>query len=454
MAKKILFWPDVYLEQGHWLPTLVWAKGLKAQLEQNDDPNAVPKSKYEVAYMGIEDCRSVVSPFGYVEEPSPNDKGHFYPIFPKLYPLGYTRENHGSIAERWKTDHVFAIAAGELGCIFDDAAKRPDLLVSGYFTSLESLMIHYMYDIPIVITTTFLRHPQEDPAIRALQNLTAFPREVARKLMKQAMRDKWDDGIEIEDFVKPLEGFDELIPCPREFEFSHYRSGAKVHYSEPCITDESSDGGRLSEFWSSIPQSKPADGGNAAVQMKYIFATAGSQVQDYEERAEGMFRQMVRMMDEPQMRDYYLILAAGPKLSQKTDWGGTAGRYKVVGWAPQRSILEHPDTKAALIHGGLATLKECVYYNVPFVVLPLGKDQLDNSLRVRELNLGEVAYPDSIRSTRLLQSVSRVLNDRWMGLERGRMSAVFKKAETASPPSGLKVLLDLLDALPPEEQSP
>ena len=28
MSKKILFWPDVYKEQGHWLPTLTWAKGL------------------------------------------------------------------------------------------------------------------------------------------------------------------------------------------------------------------------------------------------------------------------------------------------------------------------------------------------------------------------------------------------------------------------------------------
>mgnify|MGYP000884140711 CR=1 FL=1 len=28
MGKKILFWPDVYKEQGHWLPTFVWAKDL------------------------------------------------------------------------------------------------------------------------------------------------------------------------------------------------------------------------------------------------------------------------------------------------------------------------------------------------------------------------------------------------------------------------------------------
>lgn len=28
MPKSILFWPDVYKEQGHWLPTLKWADAL------------------------------------------------------------------------------------------------------------------------------------------------------------------------------------------------------------------------------------------------------------------------------------------------------------------------------------------------------------------------------------------------------------------------------------------
>ena len=185
--------------------------------------------------------------------------------------------------------------------------------------------------------------------------------------------------------------------------------------------------------------------------MKYIFATAGSQVQDYEERAENMFRQMVTMMNEPQMKDYYLILAVGPKLIHK-NWGGTAVRYKVVNWAPQRSILSNSQTKAALIHGGLATLKECIYNDVPFVMLPLGKDQLDNSLRVRERNLGEIAYPDNIRSPQLLQSVNRALTDKWMNQQRSKMSVIFKNAENATPPIGLQVLLDILD--PPPAPAP
>jgi UDP:flavonoid glycosyltransferase YjiC (YdhE family) len=425
MAKKVLFWPDVYLEQGHWLPTVVWANGLKER-------------GYNVEYMGIEDCASVVSPFGYAANPASvtEYKGAFHVIFPKLYPLGYTRENHGSIAERWKTDHVFAIADGELDALFN-GENKPDLLVSGYFTSLESLMLHYKYNIPVVITTTFLRHPQQDPAIRALQNMMAFPREVARKLMQQAIGDAdWDSDAE--DFVKPLEGFYELIPCPHEFEFDHYQSGAKVRYVEPCITPSENYEADISDFWTSIySQNSGAQG------KKFIFATAGSQVQDYEERAENMFRQMINMMNDPQMKDYYLILAVGPKLIKK-NWGGASAKYKVVNWVPQRSVLSDQNTAVALIHGGLATLKECIYFNKPFVLLPLGKDQLDNSLRIRERGLGEVAMPDNIRSNNLLYAVNKVLSDRQMNQQLNKMHDIFYNAEHKATPDGLQVLISLL----------
>jgi UDP:flavonoid glycosyltransferase YjiC (YdhE family) len=427
MTKKILFWPDVYLEQGHWLPTVVWANGLKGL-------------GHEVSYMGIEDCASVVSPFGYVANPEPaeNPKGRFHVIFQKLYPLGYTRENHGSIAERWKTDHVFAIAGGELDPIFT-GPNKPDLLVSGYFTSLESLMIHRKYGIPVAITTTFLRHPQQDPAIRAIQNMMAFPREVACKLMRETVGDaEWEQNpMEAEDFVKPLEEFHELIPCPREFEFDHYKSGAKVHYVEPCIAPDENNGADIGNFWSSLASSWLGPG-----PKYYIFATAGSQVQDYGERAEDMFRQMINMMNDPQMKDYFLILAVGPELAKKS-WGAQSSKYKVVSWAPQRSILENSKTRIALIHGGLATLKECVFHCKPFVLLPLGKDQLDNSLRVRERGLGEVAIPDNIRSAELLHAMNKALSDRRMNQRLEKMRSVFSNAEASAKP-GLRLLAELL----------
>ena len=64
MEKKILFWPDVYKEQGHWLPTFVWAKELINR-------------GYQVSYMGIQDCKSLVESF--------NKDIQYHEIFEKLY---------------------------------------------------------------------------------------------------------------------------------------------------------------------------------------------------------------------------------------------------------------------------------------------------------------------------------------------------------------------------------
>lgn len=48
MSKTILFWPDVYKEQGHWLPTLKWA-------------DALHNAGHIVKYMGIADCEELIA---------------------------------------------------------------------------------------------------------------------------------------------------------------------------------------------------------------------------------------------------------------------------------------------------------------------------------------------------------------------------------------------------------
>mgnify|MGYP003439862998 FL=1 len=176
------------------------------------------------------------------------------------------------------------------------ASVSPDLLVSGYFTSLESLLIHKIYGVKVVISTTYLRHPSEDPAMRAIQNLMAFsPTEYFKlvnlcryqELKAAAGEDSvdllQDPEIEMEDFVEDLQYFDELIPCPREYEYSHYNPGEKVHYVEPCILDRDLKSSN-NDFDVNLL--------NKDVYPKLIFVTAGSQVLDYEGKARHLFHCM------------------------------------------------------------------------------------------------------------------------------------------------------------------
>lgn len=103
--KKILFWPDVYKEQGHWLPTLAWADYI------NSHGTEINRDGFEIQYMGIADCEEIVQRFETTD--SVTDNEHMFPyknIFVKTYPYGYTNEVQTNPSNRWKPDHIWVLA--------------------------------------------------------------------------------------------------------------------------------------------------------------------------------------------------------------------------------------------------------------------------------------------------------------------------------------------------------
>jgi UDP-N-acetylglucosamine:LPS N-acetylglucosamine transferase len=461
MPKSILFWPDVYKEQGHWLPTLKWAQDLHDS--EGDD--------YTVSYMGISDCKSVIDSYD-------NGSGHFLfqTILSNMYPKGYTTKSASDPNERWKTWHVWAILYsryfalnnpdGEIvdeNIVFnlpenaripnDDLVEdaksiwkalqiaKPDLLVGGYFTSLECLLIHWIYNIPVVISTTYLRHPQDDPAIRARVNLLSFSKPELHKIVNMAVNGSVSTDapdMTLQEFTQPLETCHELIPCPREYEYDHYRHGDLVHYVDPCITKElthdtdslDSEGNVIN--WNSILENE-----------NIIFVTAGSQVLDYEDKAKNLFHSMCKAMQSPQLQDCFLIIAAGSKLVNSPEWKNyDKSKIIIASWVPQRELLAKENVKCAIIHGGLATIKECVYFDRNFVINPLGKDQIDNALRLRHLGIDNIISMANVNPNSLLDAINRVTSDYRMKSKLKKLSDIFVAAENEK--KGLSVILDVL----------
>ena len=465
MPKTILFWPDVYKEQGHWLPTLKWAEDLS-------------KLGHVIKYMGILDCQGVVEAYPIKNTNNVLVSIPFSPIFQNTYPLGYTTECHTSPNERWRPDHIWAIAYSALGAdlvnyndklyknLYEDAqmfraamtSVNPDLLVSGYFTSLESLLIHKIYGVNVVISTTYLRHPSEDPAMRAIQNLMAFsPTEYFKlvnlcrygnlKAALAAGEDSvdllQDPEVEMEEFVSDLETFDELIPCPRDYEYAHYNPGEKVHYVEPCILDRdlgSNDSSLFDDLIEdTIEENEPTEN-----KEKIIFVTAGSQVLDYEGKARHLFHCMCEAMKSAELSGYHLIIGMGKKLVDDYEWDEfrTMSNITFAEWVPQRRILKADNLEFALIHGGLATIKECVYNNKKFLILPLGKDQIDNALRLRKYGINNTLPIEKISPKVLIDAIVKLKSDRKSRRNLKKLSDVFQDVETESP--GTQVLLDNL----------
>ena len=419
MTKNILFFPDVYQEHGHWRPVITLAQRLKAQISVN------------VAFMGIADCRTIVESYDL----------EFHEIFKKEYPMGYAKtQQRYPLNEYSRLAHMWDITGGGLDVLMEDF--KPDIIVSGYFTSIETLLMYYKYNkkygTKFMFTTTFLRHPSVSPELQAIQTLTSMSEPITQKIIASVCENPVDINKPIHDFVKPLKDTIELILCPREFEYESYRFDSdidkekgRVKFIEPCVTPCI-----LDNTWKKdIPLEKVGNG-------KIIYATAGSQVQDYRDRAHCWFVEMVRMMGLHGMQDYHLVMSVGHDLV-KESWAqkdALPENVSVFPWVPQLDVLEK--SAAAYVHGGLATIKECICKNVPIIVVPLGKDQMDNALRVSRSGIGQIADAETTPYKDLQHNFLLATTNNWMIKKLKKMHDLFVDMENKRP--GVQLILNEL----------
>jgi hypothetical protein len=444
---RILIWPDLYREQGHWLPCISLANSLQ------DTGN------YTVEFMGIPDCESIVTDYG----------GTFHTVLGDIYPIGHTVENDlEPVDQRWKPAHLLPICRGALKELFSEGSpNRPDLLVSGYFNSLEALIIHHMYGIPVVVITTYLRHPQEVPAVHVKTKLVYMSKPLSQKIIELSTG---SDTMTINEFISPLVNAVELIPCAREFDFydDDWVHRENTYYVEPMITRKRLDG-------STAPISDPLDGLSLPDYRKLIFATSGSQVDDYLYKAEAFFDNLIEMMSTEGMEEvleevegqseptvvnpgYHLVLAVGEKLYAKyrakynfdhSTLSTLPDNVSIFSWVSQLDILKLADV--VFMHGGLATIKESIWEQVPIVIVPHGKDQIDNALRIREIGVGIVSEVQEMTPTVLRQLLTDATANPWIKKKLLKMRNIFNGYETKNPkPSVEKIqeYLEYLETLP------
>ena len=151
-------------------------------------------------------------------------------------------------------------------------------------------------------------------------------------------------------------------------------------------------------------------------------------------------------MRSAELNDYRLVLGVGSKLINDYEWTEFKNQSNIIfaSWVPQRAILSAPNLEFALIHGGLATIKECVYNNKKFLILPLGKDQIDNAMRLRKYGINNMVPVESITPKVLIDAIVNLKSDRKTLENLSKLSEVFQSVERESP--GKQVLLDNLNS--------
>jgi UDP:flavonoid glycosyltransferase YjiC (YdhE family) len=183
---------------------------------------------------------------------------------------------------------------------------------------------------------------------------------------------------------------------------------------------------------------------------KVIFGSSGSQVQDYETQAKSFFQTLIAMTKTSGMSGYDLVLAVGEKLYaefqveygidvQKSTLPANVHLYP---WVSQLDIVD--GAYAVFTHGGLATLKESIWEEVPIIIVPHGKDQLDNSLRIQRNGLGVVAQQEAVTPESFRKLLTQATTSTWIRSSLAKMKAKFKVLEDEKP--SLKKIQEVLDA--------
>lgn len=401
-TKKILFWPDISYEPGHWRPVMSMAEKILALNEGGGE------DEYEIAFLCTPECKTIITRH--------NPDWNIKTIFPELYPEGYSSLASEKPEEaNSRMEHCLKIAEGEFDSIM--SSYNPDIIVAGFFVSMEALLLRYKYKRPIAITTTYLRHPNEDPAITSMRFLAFHAQEISSRLMNAADSTGNYNGstASITKFIRPLTKVPELITCPRELEHSNFvHTRERTTYVEPSILIEP------------VPEAEDPP------TYPYItYSSAGSRVRDYVESAKKLFNILQKTADRSEFKNRLFQLAVGYKLKEEfRDFKGYK-RVEIVEWANQVEKLQH--ATSAVIHGGLATIKECIYYGVPMVVVPFGKDQMDNALRIVNNKVGRLEMLDTLSADKMSRALMDVEGNKLLNENLTRMKDLFVKREAEKP---------------------
>ncbi len=217
----------------------------------------------------------------------------------------------------------------------------------------------------------------------------------------------------------------ELILCPKEFDFPHSVDPHRpVHYIEASIDLERKE----PPFpWDLVERNRPL-----------LYCALGS-----ESRLYSQSKQLLQMVMDAvsTASSWQLIASLGANLT-RDDFERVPGNAILVATAPQLEILK----KASLMinHGGLNTIKECIFSDVPMIVFPFINDQPANAARAEYHGVGVRGDWQKTSAEQIRSFIERIDKDAGIRLRTEAMGWKFRELENAG--EGARIIESLLVA--------
>lgn len=346
---------------------------------------ALKAAGQEITYIGIRDF----------EEPIRRQGIDFQPIFERSVDRGFFRQQ---VANRQvETFDAIVLAAREGRESFDLLSEvvqavrhtRPDLLIIDLLLSDVALMAKRL-GIPLVLLNTMFYDPWED----------------ARKTAA----------------YRALEHVPELLLCPEEFDFPQTSKRRNRYYVEASIDLERRD---VSFPWQRLSSAKPL-----------IYFSLGSQGH----LISGGRQLMQRVIEAiSAQNDWQLVLTTGIHIRPK-EFGELPDNVIVVNEVPQLELLKR--ASIVITHGGLNTVKECLYYGVPMIVFPFIRDQPGVAARVVHHGVGVRGNIHDVSVETVHSLINEIDRNPLLRMRCERMAERFKVREQAG--EAVRIVLSIV----------
>lgn len=203
----------------------------------------------------------------------------------------------------------------------------------------------------------------------------------------------------------------EVVLCPAAFDFPEAHEGRT--YAGPCIDLERKD---WSFPWDELESRRAG--------RKLVLVSLGTHAAQYRGTAAKFLAKTFELASRCPTLFFVVVLGKGRTVESI---GALPDNVMAFPFVPQLDLLERAD--AMITNGGLGTVKECIWFEVPMVVAPCRFDQPGNAARVVRHGIGHRVDVDRVSVAQLRQALDGCLEDPRIAENIRAMSAAFRASD-------------------------
>ncbi|KAJ8981275.1 hypothetical protein NQ317_004011 [Molorchus minor] len=121
----------------------------------------------------------------------------------------------------------------------------------------------------------------------------------------------------------------------------------------------------------------------------------------------------------------------------KMDIPNLPENVRIFKWLPQQDVLKHPNVKIFIFQGGLQSMEEAIFSNVPLIGIPFVFDQDVNVIKMAEKGIGLCLYKETLTKESFKEAILEVINNPSYKERTMEISELYKD----QPMSGLEKVI-------------